>query len=74
MGVEFASSNLAISFEEIAADDICVIDVNRGSSPLFFTARDKNGNQIEKFYVRSGNSSQPITKPSEITKYISSRF
>ena len=73
-GVEFASSNLAISFEEIAADDICVIDVNRGSSPLFFTARDKNGNQIEKFYVRSGNSSQPITKPSEITKYISSRF
>lgn len=72
-GVEF-STNIKISFEEVSGEDICVIDVKRGRVPLYLTTNDKNGTQVEKFYVRSGNSSQPITRLSEINEYIQYRF
>ncbi len=68
------STNMKISFEEISGEDICVIDVKPGRAPLYLTTNDKNGTQVERFYVRSGNSSQPITKLSEINEYIKHRF
>ncbi len=72
-GVEF-SANLKISFEEVSGEDICVIDVKRGRDPLYLITNDKNGTQVERFYVRSGNSSQPIAKISEISEYVNHRF
>ena len=73
-GVQFAVSSLGIIFEEIGEDEVCVIDVNRGTFPLFLKTQDKHGKQLEKFFIRSGNSSPPITNPSEITEYIRGRF
>ena len=73
-GIEFAASNLTIVFEKIGEDEVCVIDVDRGTAPLFLKTKDKDGVQVEKFYVRSGNSSPLITNPSEIAKYIQTRF
>ncbi len=71
-GVEFSMS-VKISFEEISGEDVCVIDVKRGSSPLYLKTKDKNGLQQERFFVRAGNSSQQI-KISEINQYINHRF
>ena len=54
--------------------EICVIKISKGEYPLFLKTTDKNGKQIEKFYIRSGNSSQEIASLSEINNYINVRF
>jgi len=73
-GVEFATTNLKITFPQINDQEICMIDIKKGQKPLYLTVADKHGQKFEKFYVRSGNSSQEIVKASEITSYIQSRF
>ncbi len=73
-GVEFASNNVTISFEQIGESEICIVDINRGTKPLFVEMKDKGGQKAEKFFVRSGNSSPPISNPSEISEFIQSRF
>ena len=61
-------------FENIGENEVCVVDVKRGTKALFLISKDKQGAKVEKFFVRSGNSSPPITNPSEIAEYIQSRF
>jgi len=73
-GVEFATNNLIITFPQIDDQEICIIDIKKGFRHLYTTVTDKHGQKLEKFYVRSGNSSQEISKASEITSYIQSRF
>jgi len=73
-GIEYAASNVKIRFHEVESEMICSVDVSRGTAPLFVEITDKNGLKSEKFFVRSGNSSEPITNPSEISAYISKRF
>lgn len=73
-GVEYAASNVKIRFHEISGEWVCLVDVSRGTSPLFVTVSDKSGAKSEKFFVRSGNSSEPIGNPSEISAYIAKRF
>jgi len=51
-----------------------VIDIKKGKNPLYNAVIDKNGQKIEKFYVRSGNSSQEISSLAEINSYIDNRF
>ncbi len=72
-GVEFASNNLSISFPKVDDVEICVVEIKQGLKPLYTKVTDKNGQKLDKFYVRSGNSSpeMPLT---EITSYINSRF
>ena len=41
--------------------------------PLVLTVKDKNGVQQEKFYVRSGNSSQELSL-TEMPSYLVERF
>jgi hypothetical protein len=36
--------------------------------------KNNQGKMVEKFYVRSGNSSQEITSLQEINEYINDRF
>jgi len=72
--IEYATNNLKISFPEIRKKEICRIKVTKGLKPLYLTISDKNGQKLEKFYVRSGNSSQDIKNPSEITEFIKKRF
>lgn len=72
-GVEFATNNLKISFPEINGKEICMVEIRSGLKPIYTSITDSNGNKIQKFYVRSGNSSQEVTL-TELVEYISKRF
>jgi hypothetical protein len=65
---------MSIEFPAIADQEICAIRVAEGREPVYITTTDKHGNKTERFYVRSGNSSQEIRSLREITEYISKRF
>jgi predicted HTH transcriptional regulator len=73
-GVGFITTNLRIDFPGLEEKEICAIRVNAGSEPAYMQTMDKNGNKSERFYVRSGNSSQEIRSLKEINEYISRRF
>jgi hypothetical protein len=73
-GVQYSASNIKVRFHDIAGQMVCAITVSKGVAPLFVKDADKNGAKVEKFFVRSGNASDPINNPSEITSYISKRF
>jgi hypothetical protein len=73
-GVEYSASNVKIRFHHVEGEMVCAVEVRKGKSPLFVEIADKNGVKSEKFFVRTGNSSEPIGNPSEIAAYISKRF
>jgi Schlafen, AlbA_2 len=72
-GKVFATSNLIITFPKFNGFEICKIEIKRSEKPLFLEIADKNGQKIEKFYLRSGNSSQEL-KMSELGEYLKTRF
>lgn len=72
--VRYTSRKINISFLNIDGKEICIIKIAKGDYPLFLKTTDKNGKQIEKFFVRSGNSSQEINSLTEINNYINVRF
>ncbi len=72
-GVEFATSNLNITFPELDDKEICMIEIKAGLKPVYTSVTDNNANTNKKFYVRSGNSSQELAI-TEISDYISKRF
>jgi len=73
-GISFANNSLMIYFPKIEEKEICVIQVNAALHPLYLKTKNKQGQQIEKFYVRSGNASQQISSLKEINEYIKRRF
>ncbi len=73
-GVPFATNNITMSFPVIGSHEICMIEIKKGDEPLYTTVTDKTGAQVEKFYVRTGNLSQEVVKPSRIMDYIKCRF
>jgi len=72
--VRYTARKININFITIDNREVCVIKIAKGEYPLFLKTTDKNGKQIEKFYVRSGNSSQEIESLTEINDYIKVRF
>jgi hypothetical protein len=72
-GKVFSTSNLKVKFHTIDENEICEIQIPAGNKPLYLEIQDNNGQKQEKFYVRSGNSSQELGI-SEISEYISGRF
>ena len=73
-GVKNVSKLIRIAFEKRNEKYVCKIIVLRSDAPLYVKIKDKNGNEREKFFVRSGNSSQEIHSITEITDYINSHF
>lgn len=73
-GISFASESLLVYFPEFENKQICVIQINSSPVPLYLKTKDKQGQPIEKFYVRSGNASQQINSLKEINEYIRRRF
>ena len=63
-----------VGFITIDDKEVCIIKITKGEYPLFLKTTDKNGKQLEKFYVRSGNSSQEINSLTEINNYLNARF
>lgn len=72
-GVSFVTHNLGVRFPSVGDQEICQIDVLRSGKPIIVKVHDKNGQSHEKFYVRSGNSSQELPI-SEMHSYIKERF
>ena len=75
MGVRYVSKYIRMQFEECENKKmVCKIKVFPAKEPLYLKVKNKNGLLEEKFYVRSGNSSQEIKSIAEINEYINTRF
>lgn len=72
-GVDFSTNNLKITFPEVEEKEICVVEIKAGLKPLYTSISDNSGNKIQRFYVRSGNSSQEVPLD-EIADFIQNRF
>ena len=72
-GAAFVSSKLKVLFPAIGEVEICQIDIQPATKPLVLSVKDKNGVKQEKFYVRSGNSSQELSL-TEMPSYLAERF
>ena len=72
-GVGFVTGKVSVKFHAIGDVDICQIDTAPAATPVILTTKDKNGQSVEKFYARSGNSSQEFSL-SEMSAYIKERF
>jgi membrane protein YdbS with pleckstrin-like domain len=56
------------TFEDVGDKTVCVLTVTPAGAPVYLTFKGK-----EEFYVRTGNSSQPLTV-SQATRYIGLNF
>lgn len=72
-GKVFAATEIDITFPAINETEICKINISKGNKPLYLEITNNNGQKFERFYVRSGNTSQDLAL-SEISEYIKSRF
>ena len=71
-GKSFIASNVKMTFHEINEFEVCKIEILKSKKPLYLSLTDDRGQKQEKFYVRSGNTSQELLT-SEINDYISNR-
>ena len=69
----FAANCITVSFPIVDNNEICQIDVSPSSKPCMVKINDSHGTVHEKFYVRSGNSSQELSI-SEFDSYRAERF
>lgn len=72
-GTSFVSQRIAIKFHIMDEKDVCQVEIQAAKEPLIVSVTDKNGQKIEKLYVRSGNSSQEL-QLSQMSAYIKDRF
>lgn len=72
-GTGFVTSKVVIKFHEVEKKEVCQIETAPAKEPVILKVKDKNGQPTEKFYARSGNSSQEIPL-SEMNAYIKERF
>ncbi|NBB51957.1 DUF262 domain-containing protein [Rhizobium sp. CRIBSB] len=71
-GAAFKASKIRITFPSADGIEICRVDVSRSHMLMPITVTSKDGNKIERIYIRSGNSSQELPA-SEVQAYISMR-
>jgi hypothetical protein len=72
-GKLFRVNNLSISFPLIDEAHICQVEVRASQAPLVVTSKNKHGLKEEKFYLRTGNSTQELSM-TETSDYITTRF
>jgi predicted HTH transcriptional regulator len=72
-GQAFGARKIRVTFPVVREINICQIEVRRATRPVFVTTSDKRGVPAERFFVRSGNSSQELS-PSQVTEYVNERF
>ena len=74
-GENFALRQIEVYFPCLGKEEVCVLKINKGCKPLYISVADKNGaGKSEKFYIRRGNSSIAMEKPSDIMAYQKDRF
>lgn len=67
------ASKIRITFPEVDGMALCRVDMDASAQPVFINVADRSGSVAERFYVRSGNSTQEL-KLSEATGYIRDHF
>jgi hypothetical protein len=72
-GAAFVAGYVTCTFPVVLGQEICRVDVTAGTAPLFVRSVDKNGVATERFYVRSGNSSQELPVQ-QLKSYWDQRF
>lgn len=72
-GVTFVTSRIKVKFPTVNGVEICQVDVSPASQLITLKMTDKNGQLVEKVFVRSGNASQELPL-SEVQAYIKERF
>lgn len=72
-GTGFVASKIVIKFHEVGDKEVCQIETAPAKDPVIVVIKDKNSQPVERFYARSGNSSQEIPL-SEVNAYIKERF
>ena len=73
LGAAFVASKVRIQLHAVDDVDVCQVDITTAKEPVIVAIKDKNGQLVEKFYLRSGNSSQEISM-SEMSSYVKERF
>lgn len=62
------SASLTVSFQEVAGQDICIVQIPRSSKPVYVT----DGNR-ERLFVRTGNTTQELNIKESVA-YVKSRW
>lgn len=73
LGAAFVSQRVSVRFHSLDEKEICLLEIGAAKEPLVVAVTDKNGQKLEKLYVRSGNSSQEVPL-SQMSAYIKDRF
>jgi uncharacterized protein with ParB-like and HNH nuclease domain len=71
-GQPFTINNIKINFHTENDLEICQVAVQPAKDPIVIKTKDKNSQEIEKIYVRNGNSSRDLL-PGEIVSYFKGR-
>jgi very-short-patch-repair endonuclease len=72
-GHAFRAAKIRVSFPTVNGREICRVDVGASASPVVVTLGDKNERPVERFFVRTGNSSQELPV-SQFGQYVRGRF
>ena len=74
-GEVFTATKIDISFPKIEGKEICLVSVRPVSTPkdLLTVKKNKNGQEHQLIYLRSGNNSRTIP-PEEYSSFIETRF
>jgi Putative DNA-binding domain len=73
MGKSIAPS-IGITFHTVDQNEICKIVATPASEPVYVNITEKSGQVKETFFIRTGNSTNKLDKPSELTKYLKRRW
>ncbi|MGV0028889.1 AlbA family DNA-binding domain-containing protein [Phormidesmis priestleyi] len=65
---------IQITFHTLDNQDLCKVVALPARNPVYTDIRDKSGQPQESFFIRTGNATNKLDKPSQIAKYISDRF
>jgi len=71
-GAALVTTRVQIRFHPVSEKEICEIEVSPFSEPVLVKSVDKHGVSQEHFYVRSGNSSQELSR-AEMLAYLKER-
>jgi hypothetical protein len=73
MGKAIAPS-IGVTFHTVDQNEICKIVATPAPEPVYVEIADKSGQAKETFFIRTGNSTNKLDKPSEISKYLKQRW
>ncbi len=72
-GSAFRAARIGVTFPQHEGVDVCRVEVGPAAEAQFVSLPDRGGSVAERFFVRSGNSTQELS-PSQMHLYVGQRF